>query len=1085
MKILAIRGANIASLERFDVDFRQEPLASAGIFSITGPTGSGKSSLLDAMCLALFHKAPRLEGVSGQEAKVGSSFGEIGQDDIRNLIRRGAVTGFAETDFLGVDGEAYRARWGYRAGKRSNAAAQEEVSLVRLSDNQVLESKKTEFRDRVIKLAGLNFEQFSRTVLLAQGRFAEFLKSKENERAELLEKLTGTGIYSRISRAIYERKTSEEKSRDDLRARMQGVQLLGEAERVVLESEADRIERELPGAIERESVARSFQDAVLEWIATRQEKASVAVEFEASRNLVSQAETALASALANEAEFSQWARVREREIQEALVLDAQIENQSRQFQEVSRRRTESVEALSGLELARRTLESDLARRASELDSLGQFLVKFARLGPVAEDWQQCRTLLELCAQARAEAERSGVRLAEFQTKISELAPRESELADQVTRTGSEFGDRSFEELTASGIAERKLLDEMTMSRNIRELEVRLKACESRRLGVSQDLDDQRKDVATRESGLAVARRMLDAARLATSASVETLRQNLTAGEPCPVCGSREHPIGAAESHRMDALVLEQQRIVDALEAETNAARAAVSRAEAAIEQCDSETRRIGAELDRVGTMTESVRSQLETVAEDLRSDWFATRIELGEEAVRKFERMLEAFAVHSELRQKLSDLRRAIDADRSEARQCETAVARCADDLERHSTILDAKFASDAWRAKWTIDPVKYLEVLERQVAEYKAKLAERERLDVEQGKDRERSEGLAPQIETKTRESGELTEQRRCAGQILDEQRRFRESLLDGTTVAKAREESLQRSSAIQRSVDEGRIRFDSVRQELRRIEGVLENLSSRSSSLEAKIVADGPAMAGQCEGDLSCCRCDGGFDVDALRQLARTSFDQASEGLRQLRNEQVRIETELGIDRRNRETVADLRSEMDMRSVVAAKWGNLSAAIGSADGKAFKIIAQQFTLEALLIEANRELSIITPRYTLRMLGESMHFGVVDHDSFGEVRPVHTLSGGETFIVSLALALGLSRMAGGELSVESLFIDEGFGTLDADTLRCVMVALSSLQSQGRKVGLITHVEEMKEQIPVRIEVIKMGQGTSRVEVRG
>ena len=181
----------------------------------------------------------------------------------------------------------------------------------------------------------------------------------------------------------------------------------------------------------------------------------------------------------------------------------------------------------------------------------------------------------------------------------------------------------------------------------------------------------------------------------------------------------------------------------------------------------------------------------------------------------------------------------------------------------------------------------------------------------------------------------------------------------------------------------------------------------------------------------------------------------------------------------------MADLQSEIDKQSAIAAKWGNLSAAIGSANGNAFKIIAQQFTLEALLVEANRELSIITPRYSLRMLGESMHFGVVDHDSFGELRPVHTLSGGETFIVSLALALGLSRMAGGELTVESLFIDEGFGTLDADTLRCVMVALSSLHAQGRKVGLITHVEEMKEQIPVRIEVVKMGQGTSRVEVRG
>jgi exonuclease SbcC len=536
---------------------------------------------------------------------------------------------------------------------------------------------------------------------------------------------------------------------------------------------------------------------------------------------------------------------------------------------------------------------------------------------------------------------------------------------------------------------------------------------------------------------------------------------------------------------MDALVLEQNRIVAGLEAESNASRAAISRAEAAIEHCDTEARRIGSELERSGAMSDSVRTHLDAVAEDLRPDWFASRIELAEDAVRKSERLLEAFAVHSEVRQKLSDLRRTLDADRMEARQCEAEVTRCTGDLARHSSTLDAKFASDAWRAKWTIDPAKYLEALDRQVVEYKAKLAERERLDVEQGKDRERSEGLAPQIATKARESRELTDQHTGLGRILAEQRKVRGSLLDGMIVAEAREESQQRETAIQKTVDEGRIRFDSARQELRRIEGVLEGLVARIHTLETKLVVDGPVVADRCGSDWAQCQADGAFDAEALGCLARTAFDQAAESLRLRQNDQVRIETELGIDRRNRESVAELQSEIDRQSAVAAKWGNLSAAIGSADGKAFKIIAQQFTLEVLLVEANRELSIITPRYSLRMLGESMHFGVVDHDSFGELRPVHTLSGGETFIVSLALALGLSRMAGGELTVESLFIDEGFGTLDADTLRCVMVALSSLQSQGRKVGLITHVEEMKEQIPVRIEVIKMGQGTSRVEVRG
>lgn len=143
------------------------------------------------------------------------------------------------------------------------------------------------------------------------------------------------------------------------------------------------------------------------------------------------------------------------------------------------------------------------------------------------------------------------------------------------------------------------------------------------------------------------------------------------------------------------------------------------------------------------------------------------------------------------------------------------------------------------------------------------------------------------------------------------------------------------------------------------------------------------------------------------------------------------------------------------------------------------------QYTLEVLLEEANLQLRSIAPRYSLIRLGSSMHFGVSDHESYQEVRPVQTLSGGESFLVSLALALGLSHMAGGELSVESLFIDEGFGTLDGETLQGVMAALSGLHAQGRKVGLITHVEEMKEQIPAQVRVVKLGQGASRIEIVG
>ena len=1085
MKILAIRGANIASLERFDVDFRQEPLASAGIFAITGPTGSGKSSLLDAMCLALFHKAPRLEGISGQEAKVGSSFGEIGQDDIRNLIRRGAATGFAETEFQATDGESYRARWGYRAGKRRDAAAQEEVSLLRLSDGQVLDSKKTEVRDRVVKLSGLTFEQFSRTVLLAQGRFAEFLRSKENERAELLEKLTGTVIYSRISRAIYERKTAEEKSRDELASKVQGIRILSGEELGSLERKAKELAKALPEAEDRENRARDFRDAVGERSKCLLERGRLVAEVEGSKHRVELADAAMHRARTEESAFQDWIRERERQIQDAMVLDSRIGSQEALFDDLSRRWTDSGNALAKLEDERKRLGERLSKRKTELAVVAGYLESKSRLGPIAEDWQQCRTLLDLCAQANEEVRTGKERLKTIAGRIEKAAPGIEELERQVEVVASRAGEGSFEDLTRQRGVEATKLEETKRAREICELRVRAAECDKKCRELSMDLESAGTVESEIGSGLKVARRMLEAARLASSADVEALRRNLVDGEPCPVCGALQHPQGAADGHGMDALLQEQRRIVESLEKNWVDARSAISRIEAGLERSAIERDRIAQAMERSGAIEEWISLALEGTDDLSIPDRIDGWIEERQARMRDLDRRLSDFASLSSMRQKLSEALRVLDADREEGRRCEETVSRCEADFAKHAEVLDRKFGSAAWRTKWEIGPSAYLDGLERQVAEYRTKLAEKERMEVEQGKDEERLRGIEPQISEKADELSVNEKDRSEAEGLLADLRRGRNGLLGGATVQQAKVEADRRGEEVRDGLVAAKDELDSINRERHRLDGLLEGLTARMNELEAGLLRMGPAVAKSAGGDWMACRTEDGFRDEALAALATTSFEQASTGARTMRDERVKIATELEIDRGNRESVADLQSELRKRSEVAIKWANLSAAIGSADGKAFKIIAQQFTLEALLLEANRELSIITSRYSLRMLGESMHFGVVDHESFDELRPVHTLSGGETFIVSLALALGLSRMAGGELSVESLFIDEGFGTLDSDALRCVMTALSQLHAQGRKVGLITHVEEMKEQIPVRIEVSRLGQGASRVEVVG
>lgn len=200
-------------------------------------------------------------------------------------------------------------------------------------------------------------------------------------------------------------------------------------------------------------------------------------------------------------------------------------------------------------------------------------------------------------------------------------------------------------------------------------------------------------------------------------------------------------------------------------------------------------------------------------------------------------------------------------------------------------------------------------------------------------------------------------------------------------------------------------------------------------------------------------------------------------------MRTDFTRNKLALAEDDSRRERSSVLLAELERQQSNARLWGQLAELIGSADGKKFRNYAQQFTLDVLLGYANRHLQELVRRYRLERVKETLALLVVDQDMGDEVRSIHSLSGGESFLVSLALALGLASLSSNRVRVESLFIDEGFGSLDADTLSIAMHALDSLQSQGRKVGVITHVQEMSERIGTKVLVQRVAGGKSLVRI--
>ncbi|WP_163990248.1 AAA family ATPase [Pyxidicoccus caerfyrddinensis] len=258
MKILAIRGSNLTSFAGdFALELDQPPLDRLGLFAITGATGAGKSTLLDAMCLALFDRTPRLGGRGG--APVGRADEEeearLSAYDVRGMLRRGAGEGYAEVDFQGKDGKRYRARWSvWRARSRAEGRFRpQEMTLTEVASAQQFGRTKSEVLAAIQERLGLSFDQFRRSALLAQGEFAAFLKADASERAELLERMTGTEVYSRLSVAAHEKNRAEQ---EELTRRAQGLAA------IALMSEADR--EAAQARLGEEAGARTAAEAQLE-----------------------------------------------------------------------------------------------------------------------------------------------------------------------------------------------------------------------------------------------------------------------------------------------------------------------------------------------------------------------------------------------------------------------------------------------------------------------------------------------------------------------------------------------------------------------------------------------------------------------------------------------------------------------------------------------------------------------------------------------------------------------------------------------------------------------------------------------------
>lgn len=388
MQILAIRGENLASLaEPFEIDLASDPLRSAGLFAITGETGAGKSTILDAMCLGLFGNCPRL-GAGGVDDDVPDASGEtIKASDARGILRRGCALGRAEVDFISLDGQTYRAGWAARRARGQSDGRLQQVSrqLIRLSDNQVLATQQTEVNNEVVRLSGRTYEEFRRTVLLAQGDFDAFLVANAADRASTLEKVTGTEIYRSISRRVFERHAEAQAVLERLTARRGERQVMSDEDRDALEAERQQL------SLAGEQEAKAIEE--IEADLRRHET------IEATRNRLREAEQAVADAAQAKASAAEDFR-RMDVIDRALPLRAEQGEAAAAARVLTEAQDAATKAAETLQIAIESRRKAKDYHVKALDGHDRTERVFKEYGPI---WDKAATLDSQIGDATREA----------------------------------------------------------------------------------------------------------------------------------------------------------------------------------------------------------------------------------------------------------------------------------------------------------------------------------------------------------------------------------------------------------------------------------------------------------------------------------------------------------------------------------------------------------------------------------------------------------------------------------------------------------------------------------------------------------
>jgi len=1219
MRILGVRFKNLNSLAgEWHIDFTHPEYSSDGIFAITGPTGSGKTTILDAICLGLYGRTPRLDKVTKTSNEIMSRLtGEC----------------FAEVAFETQKGR-YRCRWSqHKARKKPEGElqpARHEVSDV--ESGAVLESRIQQVAAFIDETTGMDFERFTRSMLLAQGGFAAFLQAAPDERAPILEQITGTEIYSLISMKVHERRGEERDKLELLLAEVKGIRLLSADEEKDLQKDlkekqtADEalglqleglrkavtwvgivasLEQEISGLTkqkeEYERRSQSFEPKAKKLEKSRKalalegdyrEVTALRLQQDKEKKELDVAKTALPiKGKSCEEVFNRKTAAetgltvaREKQMSEADVikkvrdLDTRLSEQKKHLEEkdksiseISRQRTGYVETIDKASQALKKTQEELKAvndyqtthisDAMLLTNLAAISRVFASLRDLKD--KHAKAVKELTAaseenvSALAECKKIGISHVKFREEFERGQSDFKILTGKLTDTlrGREISQWHQEN---NALKEREMLLKQTEERieqidkSHLTLDSLIKNLETLTAGYEKVADEIKSHVEKKillEGN--IGNLEIHAALLNRIRNLEEERTRLEDGKPCPLCGAIDHPYAKGNVPELNKV---EKELTDA-KVEFKRVSEKLSKLESGQAKTDAEKRHIEKDITTNKSALDADEKQFaeNMLKLNIKAEPFERIQKVHDEIVGVQAKIAEISGIVTtaeEMSQKQKQAQKALEELRTrldnsgkalqDARHRLDTAGREHERLKKEKEAIEKETEQVRAAALKDVEPFGIKEIPSTGLESILNELTERKdawqrNLEKKTGleksiqdleslinKDKALLEKLENDLKTQGKDRDVLMSQYQII--IASRYEQYGEKNTD------------QEEKLLADAVNQATKTFEKAREEHGQMEKEVSALKDKIGALINKIDLRAAELI-QKEKNLTERFKKSGFN-DELDYVSACMNEEEREKLTEQEKALVREKTELDARIKDKSTALTTEREkhltdqpletlkegvvtcesglkqtrieiggitkslseneilrgkqqerikyIDAQKTECTRWETLHELIGSADGKKFRNFAQGLTFEMMTMHANRQLRKMTDRYVLiRDNLQPLELNVIDNYQAGEIRSTKNLSGGESFIVSLALALGLSQMASRNVRVDSLFLDEGFGTLDEDALETALETLAGLWQDGKLIGVISHVPALKERIGTQIQVIPQNGGRSIIEGPG